>query len=67
MSIGLNIDHQKPIRCRVQRIPEPKVVLLLGEDKAVKIECKTFKDLMNFSQPNIPGALLKAAFFASGP
>ncbi|XP_057317332.1 L-fucose kinase-like isoform X1 [Hydractinia symbiolongicarpus] len=65
VTIAINVDSKKPIGCRVQRIPEYKIVLILGKENPIKIVCTEFSDLLNYSQPNTPGALLKAAFFCS--
>ncbi|XP_047135189.1 L-fucose kinase isoform X1 [Hydra vulgaris] len=65
VSLGIMIDEKKPIGCRIKRVSELDITLIIGEENPIKIVCKEFEDLMDYAQPNVPGALLKAAFFCS--
>jgi len=66
VSIALSIDGKKPIGCRVKRIEEFKIRLVLGRgDNSLTLDLHHWSDLDNYSQPNSPGALLKAAFFCA--
>lgn len=58
------LDGERKVQARVKRIPEPKLVLVLGKDSETgqRIVCEELKDLANFINPQAPGALLKAAF-----
>ncbi|XP_066935436.1 L-fucose kinase-like isoform X2 [Clytia hemisphaerica] len=65
VTFALSLNNKKPIGCRVKRIPEFKIVLVLGLENPMVIECKEFEDFADYSSPNSPGALLKAAFFCT--
>ncbi|XP_041455292.1 L-fucose kinase-like [Lytechinus variegatus] len=57
------LDGEKKIGAKVKRIPEPKLVLVLGKESGgTEIVCEELKDLANYTNPQAPGALLKAAF-----
>ncbi|ELT87342.1 hypothetical protein CAPTEDRAFT_168598 [Capitella teleta] len=61
---AITIDGNKPIGAKVRRIPEPHLVLVLcGESGAnTTLILRDLTQLADYSQPNTPGALLKAAF-----
>lgn len=66
ITAAVKIDGKKPIGCRVRRIPQAHVVLILGRDEnCERIVCKEMEDLRNYTQVNSPGTVLKAAFFCA--
>ncbi|XP_071824036.1 L-fucose kinase-like isoform X2 [Apostichopus japonicus] len=58
------LDGKKPIGAKVKRIEEPHLVLVLGTDPstAQRLVLTKLSDLADFTNPQAPGALLKAAF-----
>jgi len=67
ITAGVKIDSKKPIGCRVKRIPEPHIVLILGKgNDCLRLECNDLGSLTNYNQVNSPGTVLKAAFFCAG-
>lgn len=58
-NFAILIDGKRPIGARVKQIEEPKLVLVMGTET---LEIKTVDDLCGYTQPQTPGALLKAAF-----
>ncbi|XP_072169191.1 L-fucose kinase-like [Diadema setosum] len=58
------LDGMMKTGAKARRIPEPKLVLVFGKDAAGRQEivCEGLKDLSNYTNPQAPGALLKAAF-----
>eukprot|EP00794_Sanderia_malayensis_P016014 gene16014-17631_t len=67
ITAGVKIDGKKPIGCRVRRIPQAHVILILGRgENSQRIVCKELDDLSSYTQVNLPGTVLKAAFFCAG-
>eukprot|EP00795_Rhopilema_esculentum_P010877 gene10877-19700_t len=67
ITAGVKIDSKKPIGCRVKRLAEPYIVLVLGKgDSNLRLECRELEEMANYRQVNSPGTLLKAAFFCAG-
>jgi len=53
------IDGKRPIGAKVRRTPELMLVFVMGDQR---IEITHVDQLRNYTQPQAPGALLKAAF-----
>ncbi|EDQ91540.1 uncharacterized protein MONBRDRAFT_15021 [Monosiga brevicollis MX1] len=61
-NVAILIDGQRPIGAKCRRISEPKLVLVLVGDPDEVLELTELEQLRNYTQPQAPGALLKAAF-----
>lgn len=57
VNAAILIDGKRPIGAKVRRIPENHLVLVMGEQRIVVDNVDT---LRTFTQPQSPGALLKA-------
>ena len=55
---------QKPIGARARRIEE--LVLVIYSDKSERIVITSSEQLFDYSNPMLPGALLKAALVCTG-
>ena len=58
-NFAILIDGKRPIGARVKRIEESKLVLMMGKQT---LEITHLDHLRGYTQPQTPGALLKAAF-----
>ncbi|KAF6026786.1 FUK [Bugula neritina] len=63
---ALLVDGKKPIGCKVRRIEQPHLVIVMnsGSD-STKIVISDVDQLRDYYQPQSPGALLKTAFICS--
>ncbi|XP_028392765.1 L-fucose kinase-like [Dendronephthya gigantea] len=61
-NIAIKIRGKKPIGAKVRKIHELQLLLVIGNGKdAIRLTVNKISDLQNYSKPNAPGALLKAA------
>jgi len=58
-NFSILIDGKRPIGAKVRRVETPHLVLVMG---ATKLELTKLDSLRDYTQPQSPGALLKAAF-----
>lgn len=62
-NFAIKIGGKKPLGAKARKIPELQLLLVIGNGQdAIRLTCNKLSDLQNYSQPNAPGALLKAAF-----
>ncbi|CAN2389283.1 L-fucose kinase [Pristimantis euphronides] len=71
VNVAVLVDGKRPIGARARRIPEPLLRLYSksgppGAEIQTELTCASLSDLQDYSQPQAPGALLKAAFICSG-
>lgn len=57
---AVTLDGKRPIGAKASRIVAPKIVLVLEGETTQRLEVSTLKELGNYTQPQSPGALLKA-------
>ncbi|KAK7460328.1 hypothetical protein BaRGS_00038916 [Batillaria attramentaria] len=62
--VGVLVNGKRPIGCKVKRIEEPVIRLVLVGNGEVSstVVCRELSDMEDYYQPHAPGALLKAAF-----
>ncbi|XP_046842664.1 L-fucose kinase-like [Xenia sp. Carnegie-2017] len=61
-NIAIKIRGKKPLGAKVRKIHDLQLLLVIAsETDTIKITCNKLSDLQNYSKPNAPGALLKAA------
>ena len=66
VNAAVTIDGQRPIGAKCRRIPEPQLVLVLVGNSVQRLVLTELDELRNYTQPQAPGALLKAAFCCAG-
>ena len=59
VNAAITIDGARPIGAKVRRIERPVLVLVMDQQR---LELTELEQLANYTQPQSPGALLKAAF-----
>ena len=62
VNAAILIDGQRPIGAKCRRIVQHHLVLVLVGETDLRIEINELDDLRSYTQPQSPGALLKAAF-----
>lgn len=62
VNAAILIDGQRPIGAKCRRIAQHHLVLVLVGETDLRIEINELDDLRSYTQPQSPGALLKAAF-----
>lgn len=60
------IDEQRPIGAKCRRLAKACLLLDLGSEAGDKLEITHLDELRSYTQPQSPGALLKAAFCCAG-
>ncbi|KAM7427970.1 hypothetical protein ABFA07_020984 [Porites harrisoni] len=63
LNVAVKLNGQKVTKAQVRKIKELEIALVIhSEDHSVRVVCSELKHLENYTQPNAPGALLKACF-----
>ena len=64
VDLAITLDGDKPIGCKVRRVEEPHVEILLDDGELIFV--KTRSDLDNHCSPTAKGALVKCCLLAAG-
>jgi fucokinase len=66
VNAAVTIDGKRPIGAKCRRIAEPQLILVLVGSSTQRLVLTELDELRNYTQPQAPGALLKAAFCCAG-
>lgn len=66
VNASVSIDGQRPMGAKCRRVVDPVLVLVLGGVTEQRIVLTELDQLRSYTQPQSPGALLKAAFCCAG-
>ena len=68
VNAAVSLDGKRPIGARASRLAAPVIILVLegGAGPPQRLEVLTLREVGNYTQPQSPGALLKAAFCCAG-
>ncbi|KAL9974567.1 hypothetical protein ACROYT_G011618 [Oculina patagonica] len=63
LTVAINLNGKKVMGAKVRKIHKFQIVLMIHSGKhRVRLVCNDLSELANYTQPNAPGALLKACF-----
>lgn len=63
LNVAVKLNGKKVTKAQVRKIKELEIVLVIHSgDHSVRVVCSELTHLENYTQPNAPGALLKACF-----
>nr|XP_058947524.1 L-fucose kinase-like [Pocillopora verrucosa] len=63
LNVAVKLNGQKVTKAKVRKISKLEIVLVIHSgEHSVRVVCSELMHLENYTQPNAPGALLKACF-----